>query len=115
MEAGDNQLHSRNLHIKNSGGNNSMDNLITLPNGAIWDNTKQMSEQEQEAQEYVNAFVSCKPDAETNEPAGYFTRPLTQVWEKDGLKAKKTFIYMHPATHDENGLVLVENINIERA
>ena len=92
-----------------------MDNLITLPNGAIWDNNLPVNEQEQEAQNYVNEAISCKPTTETSEPAGFYPRLIIQEWEKSGLVITKITTYVHTAEHEENGLIASEAITVKES
>lgn len=70
-----------------------MDNLITLPNGATWDNEKSIYEQDSEALQYAQDMFDNLIPVEQNDSFG---RPILVIWEDNIARIEQQTTYKHP-------------------
>lgn len=86
-----------------------MDNLITLPSGAIWDNSLPINEQEQEAMEYASELMMSTPAVEFEQGV----RPKTLCYSDATHKLTVVYKYKHPVSHPENFSIQAETVKME--
>lgn len=70
------------------------------------DQNKSFDEQSEEAkQEIIDLTNSQTPYNVVSEMAGYFPRPLKELFNIEGIEIVKIYAYVYPREHEENGLI----------
>ena len=59
-------------------------------------------------QEMIQYCNSTEPTSQVTEPAGFYPRPVKQIWDYEWGKIQKDITYINPWDSDENGLILNE-------
>lgn len=72
-----------------------MDNLITLPSGAKWDNEKNLYAQDSDALQFAQYMFDNLIPVEQKDSFG---RPVLVIWEDNLVRIEQQTTYKHPGT-----------------
>lgn len=88
-----------------------MDNIITLYDDVVFDNTKPLNEQSDEARAFVQeSFTTAPVNVEYEEPAH---RPVLREFEKDGLLIRVNTAYKYSASDRKAFIPQSQKIEME--
>jgi hypothetical protein len=87
-----------------------MDNIITLFDNVIFDNSKSFDQQSEEARAFVQESFSNQINVEYEEPAH---RPVLKEFEKNGLLIRVFTTYKHSASDRKAFIPKSQKIEME--